>query len=268
MGRFSVKRELEVNQRAWDERVRRGDRHTRTVLARDLADPLPILDPEGWLGGNVKGQKVLCLASGGGLQSAMFAAAGAIVTVVDLSGAMLEQDRAVAAKNHLQVLAVQTSMDDLSMFAEAAFDIVLQPVSTCYVEQIEPVFREVARVLREGGLYISQHKQPASLQAETVPTGRGYVITEPAKRSGPLPPVLPCFQREADTIEYLHTWTAIMGGICRAGFAIEDLVEPNPLANVLAAPGTWEHRCAFLPPYAKIKARRGARHGPAALGAR
>lgn len=257
-----MRRELEHNQRAWDERVRRQDRHTRSVLSRDLANPLPILDPENWLGGNVRGKKVLCLASGGGLQSGLLAAAGAIVTVVDLSGAMLEQDRAMAARNNFQILAVQTSMDDLSMFGAGAFEIVLQPVSACYVSDVQPVFREVARVLREGGIYISQHKQPASLQAETLPTGRGYLVTEPAERTGPLPPVLPCYHREADTVEYLHRWQAIVGGMCRAGFVIEDLVEPVSGANILAEHGSFEHRCAFLPPYVKLKARRLAASSP------
>jgi SAM-dependent methyltransferase len=257
-----VRRELEHNQRAWDERVRRQDRHTRTVLARDLQNPLPVLDPENWLGGNVRGRKVLCLASGGGLQSALLAAAGAIVTVVDLSAAMLDQDREIAAKYGFQILAVQTSMDDLSMFPAGAFEAVMQPVSTCYVSEVAPVFREVARVLRDGGLYISQHKQPASLQAETLPGPKGYVITEPANRTEPLPPVLPCWHREADAVEYLHSWSDIIGGICRASFAIEDLVEPNGHANRLAEPGTWEHRCAFLPPYAKIKARRVGASSP------
>jgi SAM-dependent methyltransferase len=138
----------------------------------------------------------------------------------------------------------------------------MQPVSTCYVSEVAPVFREVARVLRDGGLYISQHKQPASLQAETLPGPKGYVITEPANRTEPLPPVLPCWHREADAVEYLHSWSDIIGGICRASFAIEDLVEPNGHANRLAEPGTWEHRCAFLPPYAKIKARRVGASSP------
>jgi SAM-dependent methyltransferase len=196
------------------------------------------------------------------LQSALLAAAGALVTVVDLSAAMLDQDREVAARYGFQVLAVQTSMDDLSMFSAGAFEVVMQPVSTCYVSEIGAVFREVARVLREGGLYISQHKQPASLQAETLPGPKGYVITEPANRTEPLPPVLPCWHREADAIEYLHSWSGIIGGMCRAGFAIEDLVEPNGHASLLAEPGVWEHRCAFLPPYAKIKARRVGASSP------
>jgi SAM-dependent methyltransferase len=260
-----VRRELEHNQRAWDERARRGDRHTRAVLRKHLKNALPILDPENWLEGNVRGKRVLCLASGGGLQSAMLASAGAIVTVVDLSNAMLDQDRAVARENELQILAVQTSMDDLSMFGDASFEIVLQPVSTCYIAQVAPVFREVSRVLRDGGLYISQHKQPASLQAETLPTERGYIITEPADRSGPLPPTLPCQHREADALEYVHRWQTLLGGICHAGFVIEDLVEPASGANVLAERGSFEHRSTFLPPYVKIKARRKPREAPRPL---
>jgi SAM-dependent methyltransferase len=251
-----VRRDLEHNQRAWDERARRGDRHTRTVLRKDLKDALPILDPENWLGGNVRGKRILCLASGGGLQSAMLASAGAIVTVVDISNAMLDQDRAVAAENNLPILAVQTSMDNLSMFAGASFEIVLQPVSTCYVADVRPVFLEIARVLRDGGLYISQHKQPASLQSETLPNERGYIVSEPADRSGPLPPTLPCLHRESDTLEYLHRWQTLVGGICRAGFVIEDLIEPVSGATMLAERGSFEHRSAFLPPYVKLKARR------------
>ena len=184
----AVRRELAHNQRAWDERVRRQDRHTRTVLARDLQNPLPVLDPENWLGGNVRGRKVLCLASGGGLQSGLLAAAGAVVTVVDLSGEMLNQDRAIAAKYGFQVLTVQASMEDLSMFPAGSFEVAMQPVSTCYVPDIGAVFREVARVLKDGGVYISQHKQPASLQAETLPGPKGYTITEPANRGEALPP--------------------------------------------------------------------------------
>src|SRR5437764_685772 len=83
---------LNQNRAAWNERVRRRKRHTRTVLAKDLKNPLPILDPEEWLGGNVRGKRALCLASGGGLQSALLAAAGAAVTVFDVSDEMLALD--------------------------------------------------------------------------------------------------------------------------------------------------------------------------------
>ena len=46
-----------------------------------------------------------------------------------------------------------------------------------------------------------------------------------------------------------------MGGLCRAGFAIEDLVEPSR-ADDQAAVGEIGHRARYVPPYVRIKARR------------
>jgi ubiquinone/menaquinone biosynthesis C-methylase UbiE len=217
---------------------------------------LPVLDPESWLGGNVTGKRVLCLASGGGLQSALCAAAGAVVTVVDLSPEMLALDQQVAKTHRFDIKVVEASMDDLSIFPVASFEIVIQPVSTCYVPDILKVYREVARVVAMGGLYISQHKQPVSLQAGLVPSNRGYVLSEPYYRAGPLPPLVEgCLHREADTLEFLHRWEEILGGMCRSGFAIEDLVEPRH-ADPHAEPGSFAHRSVYVAPYVKIKARR------------
>ena len=66
----------------------------------------------------------------------------------------------------------------------------MQPVSTCYVPDVRPLYREVARVLAAGGVYVSQHKQPVNQQAAALPIGdNGYVLTEPYYRTGPLPPL-------------------------------------------------------------------------------
>lgn len=246
------------NRRAWDERALRRAWHTEPAGDSDFTNPLAAVDDCGWLGGNVRGRRILCLAAGGGRHGPLLAAAGAVVTVADISAAMLEQDRRVAAARGLTLRTVEASMDDLSAFADGAFDAVLQPVSTCYVPDLRPVYREVARVTATGGLYISQHKQPASLQAEVQPSPRGYVVTEGYYRHGPLPPALDGLQhREAGTVEFLHRWTELLGGLCRAGFVIEDLVEPRH-SDPRAEPGAFGHRCCFLPPFVTVKARRVA----------
>jgi SAM-dependent methyltransferase len=252
------------NRRAWDERARRRLRHTRTATDKDLAEPLRGVDPEGWLGGNIRGWQVLCLAAGGGLQGILYAAAGARVTVVDLSEEMLALDRQEAARRGFKLTLLHASMDDLSALGDGAFDLVIQPVSTCYVPDVAPVFCEVARVTKAGGLYISQHKQPVSLQADLAPTQRGYVLGEPYHRQGPLPPSPDgLMHREAGTLEYLHRWEQLLGGMCRAGFVIEDVSEPR-LEDPKAGPGTAPHRYCYAPPYVKLKARRTP--GPAAPG--
>jgi SAM-dependent methyltransferase len=245
----------EQNRRAWDALVRKKQCFTTPATDEDVRDPLGTTDALGWLGGSVAGKRLLCLASGGGRQSAIYAAAGAEVTVVDISQEMLSLDRRVATERGLNIRAVEASMDDLSAFADASFDVVLQPVSTCYLPDVLAVYREVARVTVSGGLYLSQHKQPASLQASVSPSANGYEVTEMYYRRGPLPPVVGSRHREEGMLEFLHRWEELIGGLCRAGFVIEDLVEPL-LARPDAELGTFAHRCSYLPPYVRIKARR------------
>jgi SAM-dependent methyltransferase len=247
--------EKEHNARAWDKLARRRVPLAQAATDGELADPLATVDSLDWLGGNIRGLKVLCLAAGGGRHSAIYATAGARVTVVDISGEMLALDRAVAAERKLDIRAVQTSMDELAMFAPGEFDMVIHPVSTCYVADVSRTFAEVARVTRPGGLYISQHKSPTSLQAEIRPTGVGYRLHEPYYREGSLPPAETCRVREPGTLEFLHRWEQLIGGICRAGFVIEDLVEPLH-ADAGAEIGTFGHRSQYVAPYVRIKARR------------
>lgn len=248
----------EHNRRAWDERVAERQAYIDTATEKDFQKPLAIADPFGWLGGEVAGKRLLCLAAGGGRHSALFAAAGARVTVVDLSPQMLALDRQVATERSLTIHVVEASMNDLSALREASFDIVVQPVSTCYVPDIAAVYRQVARVMAPGGIYISHHKQPVNLQTDfgASAKARGYRLIEPYYRNGPLPPVPEvCWHREAGTLEFLHRWEALLGDLCRSGFVIEDVAEPLH-ADPQAEPGSFGHRSYFVPPYIGIKARR------------
>lgn len=245
----------EHNRRAWDAMVRRRQNFTRPARDDDFLDPLKSVDGVGWLGQEIRQQRVLCLAAGGGKHAPLYAAAGAIVTVLDISPAMLELDRLVAAERNLQVRTVEGSMDHMPMLQTGEFDIVIHPVSTCYVPDIIPVYRELARVMRIGGLYVGQHKQPASLQAHVQPSPNGYELLEPYYRRGPLPPVVGSRHREEGTLEYLHRWEELIGGLCRAGFVIEDLLEPLH-AEQDARAATFAHRSRYVPPYVRLKARR------------
>ncbi len=243
------------NRDAWDALVRLRQRFTRPAQDEEFADPLKTVDPAGWLGGSIRGQRVLCLAAGGGRQGPLYAAAGGEVTVVDISPEQLAIDREVAAERGLSLRTVETSMDALDMFPTGAFDIVIHPVSTCYVPQIGPVYLAVSRVTRSGGIYISQHKSPVSLQTDAQPTNGEYILREPYYRQGSLPAVIGSRHREEGTLEYLHRWEELLGLLCRAGFAIEDLVEPLH-AQPDAAQGTFAERSRYVAPYVRIKARR------------
>jgi SAM-dependent methyltransferase len=244
------------NRAAWNDRARRELTHTEMAGDAQFSDPWKYIDDCGWLGRDVKGKRVLCLAAGGGWHGPLFASAGASVTVVDISPEMLARDRAAAAARGLAMRLLEASIDDLAVLGEGEFDLVIQPVSTCYLADINRVYREVARVTAAGGIYISQHKQPANLQAETVSTREGYAITEAYYRSGALPAASDgAVHRESGTLEYLHRWDDLLGGLCRSGFVIEDVAEPRH-GDGGAQPGTFRHRSWYIPPYITFKARR------------
>ncbi|MEX2381603.1 MAG: class I SAM-dependent methyltransferase [Opitutales bacterium] len=246
---------IEHNRRAWDRRAREGDRFATPVHKDELSRSRPAIDMDGWLPDNLHGSRVLCLGAGGGRHGPLYAAAGAKVTVVDVSAQQLEWDRQIAGKYGYDLHTLDTSMDDLSVLSEEGFDIVVQPVSTCYLPDIRKVYREVARVTQPGGLYISQHKQPMNLQAHVHSSPRGYELIEPYYRTGPLPEVIGSPHREPGTVEYLHRWDELVGEMCRSGFAIEDLNEPRHADNN-ARSGSFDDRSRFIPPYVRLKARR------------
>ncbi|HEY0984005.1 class I SAM-dependent methyltransferase [Schlesneria sp.] len=242
------------NRAAWD-RLSDGSQFAHRATDEECLDPIKTLDGRGWLPKSVAGMDVLCLASGGGWQSILYAAAGARVTVVDLSEGMLSLDEREAARRRLSVKTIHASMDDLSMLQDQSFDIVHQPVSTCYVPDLLRVYSEIARVCRDGGVYISQHKQPTSAQITHRNERNHFVIGIEYYHEGPLPRTEDTSYRERGAVEYLHRWDELVGGLCRSGFVIEDLREPRR-ADPKAPVEHFGYRGRFIPPYVRMKARR------------
>jgi SAM-dependent methyltransferase len=173
---------INKNKEHWDNEVESGKHYTipDLDLDADLLKKFAIGELLGWDEKNgrinnpllkkirqfeysdIKGKKVLCLASGGGQQSAMFSLLGADVTVADISQGQLNAD--ITAANHYgyTVKTVQCSMTDLSVFEDDSFDIVHQPISICFVPDVSLVYKEVFRVLKKGGLYHVDHINPAT----------------------------------------------------------------------------------------------------------
>lgn len=250
------------NTAAWDRMARQGHVLAQPATDAELARPLQVVDPIGWLGGNIQGWQVLCLAAGGGRHGPLYRAAGAEVTVVDLSPEMLALDRQVASQRGLELRTIEASMVRLPMLADKQFDLVIHPVSTCYIEQPIQAFAEVTRLLRPGGLYISQHKQPINLQTSLEPIQGRYVIEQPAGLGRQaVPAKSPSRLREPGTIEYIHPLEVLLGGMCRCGLVIEDVVEPRH-GQPDAPLGSFAHRCHFVSPYLRIKARRPLANAP------
>ena len=148
------------NRVAWDKNVDAGNRWSTIVSQEEIDDaragqPRIILTPTAavpmdWLG-DLTGKTVLGLAAGGGQQGPLLAAAGARVTVVDLSPKQLEQDNKAAEQYGLELTTIESKASDLSMLEDGLFDLIVNPVSSCFFEDLDPVWSECNRVLKKGG---------------------------------------------------------------------------------------------------------------------
>jgi SAM-dependent methyltransferase len=158
-----------LNRNAWDAQVERGNRWTVPVSSDEieaarrgewqilLTPTRPV--PRSWFP-DLNGTRVLCLASGGGQQGPILAAAGARVTVYDGSPRQLERDRQVAKRDGLELETIEGDMADLEMIEDGSFDLIVHPVSNAFVPDVQPVWAECARVLRNGGELLAGFTNP------------------------------------------------------------------------------------------------------------
>jgi SAM-dependent methyltransferase len=223
------------NRASWDREVETGNEWTVPVgpeviaAARTGAWSVVLIGynlvPPDWFPDPLAGADVLCLASGGGQQGPVLAAAGARVTVFDNSPRQLAQDRMVADRDALELRTVLGDMRDLGVFADTSFDLIFHPVSNVFCPDILPVWRECFRVLRPGGLLLSGFMNPDVFIFDAdAAENRGEMIVrhrlpysdrtdlDPAERDRLWGPGAP--------YEYSHSLTDQIGGQLDAGFVI------------------------------------------------
>lgn len=162
---------LAYNRDAWNKAVETGSQWTvpvspATIAAARQGEWQIVLTPtkpipRSWFPPLV-GAKVLGLASGGGQQGPILAAAGAQVTIFDNSPQQLAQDRFVAEREGLTIETIQGDMADLSAFADSSFDLIVHPCSNLFVPAVRPVWQECYRVLRTGGVLLSGFCNPVN----------------------------------------------------------------------------------------------------------
>ena len=152
MEELSVDEIARFNKDRWEELAKANVQFSRPLLGLDSSQARKLIDPHGYVG-DVAGKDVLCLASGGGQQSAAFGLLGANVTVLDLSETQLKRDRETAEHHGISIRTEQGDMRDLSRFADRSFDVVYHPWSISFVPDVANVLSEVGRVSRSGGIY-------------------------------------------------------------------------------------------------------------------
>lgn len=235
----------EYNSVAWDREVEKGIEWSIPVSSEEIekarkGDWQIVLTPvkavpREWFG-DIENKDVLCLASGGGQQAPILAAAGARVTVFDNSAKQLEQDRFVAERENLDLRIEKGDTADLSRFADESFDLIFHPCSNCFMPRLEPIWRECFRVLRRGGVMLVGFTKPEVFIFDVEAEEKKGVLR--VRHSLPYSDLESIDENERNKIlqsgrplEFSHTWEEQIGGQIAAGFVVTGFYEDYWSAN-------------------------------------
>lgn len=178
---------------------------------------------------DLRGKDILGLASGGGQQCPVFAAHGANVTVMDLSDGQLEKEKMVAQREGYTIHLVKSDLSKPFPFADNAFDMIFNPISNCYIEDIQPVWKECARVIKPGGVLLMAFVKEEHFMFYPDFMHEDVLISRfplPFNSIRDLSPEQKK-QRLDDKMPFTfsHTLTEQIGGLIQAGFELVDLYE-------------------------------------------
>ncbi len=232
---------LQYNREAWNHQVDKKDRWTIPVSKKEIDDARkgifsmmltpskPV--PSEWFG-NIKNADVLCLASGGGQQVPIFAAVGAHVVSFDNSDNQLKQDELTCKENNLSIKTIQGDMRDLSVLEDASFDLIFNPCSTCFVDDVLPVWKESFRVLKKGGILLTGFCNPFIYLFNQEKREKENILE--VKYPLPYSDIDSLTDEERkkytainDPLVHSHTLTDQIGGQLKAGFHLTDFFEDD-----------------------------------------
>lgn len=246
-----------INAIEWDKRARERNVWTLPISqeeflrARDegvwevlLTPTKPV--PKEWFP-PMRGASILGLASGGGQQCPIFVALGADVTVFDFSAKQLETELIMAEREQYEIKIVRGDMANALPFPDASFDMVFNPVSNCYIRDVEQVWREAHRVLKPGGQLLVGFTNPCVyLFNEDAPLTVANRLPYDALAVDDVE--LAARLEQGGSIEFSHSLTDQITGQLRQGFTLLDMYEDVDRDAAIAE---------YMPSYIATRARKG-----------
>ncbi len=180
--------------------------------------------------GDVSGFDVLEIGCGGGQNSIVLIKWGArSVTGIDQSEAQLEYAKKLAQKEDVVVRFLQADMEDLHVFQDSTFDLVVSSHAFDYSENLDRVFQETARVLSKGGRFVFCMLNPVwsvvgtALESEDLAKVQAYFGEKAEKWSWTT--------SDGQSIGEFETspwrFEQIINGVIQSGLHIDRVVEPR-----------------------------------------
>ncbi len=226
---------LQHNQQAWDNYVDKNDQWTIPVSEKEIAAARNgqveiVLTPTkkvplNWFP-KLAGLKILGLASGGGQQGPILAAAGATVTIFDNSPKQLGQDQKLSEQYNLGIKTVRGDMRDLSVFENESFDLIFNPCSILFVDNIQLIWNECYRVLKPNGVLMTGLINPMAFQINEDSLQLTYPQPFSDLKSLPEEELKTLLQNK-EALVFGHSLSDQIGGQLNAGFAITNMFEDN-----------------------------------------
>ena len=173
--------------------------------------------------GEVKGKRVLELGCGTAGWSIEFAKQGATAIGVDASAEKLATALFRCEQEEVKVEFRPGDLADLAFLRADSIDAVFSDQALATVDDLDRLFRQVHRVLKAGAPLVFAIPHPAArlvdpAAVEPLIVRRSYFDRSPieVERNG-----------EA-AVEHQHTFADVHGGLARAGYRVDTIVEPEP----------------------------------------
>jgi SAM-dependent methyltransferase len=201
------------------------------------------------MAGDVRGRRVLDIGCATGALSRQFAAQGASVLGIDLNPGLVKRARE-ATRGDVEFVVADIARP-MPFLETGAFDVVAASLVLHYLEDWGGPLRELARVLRPGGLLVLSTHHPTmdvGIASPDAPYFETVLLTDTWEKGG-----------GTFEVRFWHRpMHAIVDALADAGFLIERIPEPVPPQEAFSSmPSTWD-RLARGPWYLFIRAVRPA----------
>ena len=189
--------------------------------------------------GNAKGKRTLEIGCGGGQNTIVLAKWGAKSVGLDLSEEQIKYARKLAKKNKVDTRFYLGNMENLSMFKNESFDIVLSSHAIGYSPDPNQVFREAFRVLHKGGLFVFCVSHPIAVKGRKIRCGGKTMwglgnYFDRRRRMW----TWKIGGKTARFYGYHRTLEDHFNSLVSVGFTVEKILEPKPYRlNKMKGPG-------------------------------
>ncbi len=235
---MSTKETAMTNTAAWDRiadtwAAHRGVATDTISYGRDLPT-----DRELRLVSNLSAKRVLDLGCGHGINAIAMAKSGAKVIAIDASAAMLDHAERQAIASKTKVELRNGDLSELAWLRAESIDFALSVGALSEVEDLDRALRQVHRVLKPGSNFVFSHAHPFGMCCH-----RDY--DEPgALALGALEVRHSYFDESPITVHefdeafnvFPRSFSMLFGALGRAGFGVDALIEPEPVAQSFTGP--------------------------------